>query len=435
MLKILAHQNKLYEIRKASQHNKRFPTIDKISMSSKTPTSVVQKEDNFPAPSLAGRPMSALQCIPPTSPETSKTIPQLAHFHLYLSPTVTTPTDLAWNIHTRNNRGDKFLFDSTPSERKYSIDIQGALSNIIDFVEKNPGHKVYLWTNKESEKIIRKTLLDNELSPALFKKITFSNIDGFFEKWDFDPNEKKLLYKFFRQEMAGAGKNLAAAKDIAQYAVLEAYGGLGIDCDVATKRSIGQLKSPSGILINLEEKPDYTPTINNNVLAATPHHKTFQKIFEHINSTYQGNWHPLPEIIYSAFQSCATYFDYLPELMEITQEESFELLTKAINNEKRFNYSQKRVGGTLFNYARVGITVAATGPGALRCGMDRTVTLTHQPKEYSFENNAEIFGHLSKSDKLKQRFNDSRGNKINEELLSDGKSWSAFGSVKRRDSF
>ncbi|EIC84091.1 hypothetical protein [Serratia sp. M24T3] len=435
MLKILAHQNKLYEIRKASQHNKRFPTIDKISMSSKTPTSVVQKEDNFPAPSLAGRPMSALQCIPPTSPETGKTIPQLAHFHLYLSPTVTTPTDLAWNIYTRKNRGDKFLFDSTPSERKYSIDIQGALSNIIDFVEKNPGHKVYLWTNKESEKIIRKTLLDNELSPALFKKITFSNIDGLFEKWDFDPNEKKLLYKFFRQEMAGAGKNLAAAKDIAQYAVLEAYGGLGIDCDVATKRSIGQLKSPSGILINLQKKPLYHPTINNNVLAATPHHKTILKTIEHISHTYQGNWHPLPEIKLKASESCAIYHDYLPEPGKLTQEESFELLTKAINNEKRFDYSHKQVGGTLFNYARVGITVAASGPGALRCGMHRTVSITHEKNEYSFENNAEIFGHLSKSNKLKKRFNESRENNINQNLLCDSKSWSAFGNVKRRDSF
>ena len=235
--------------------------------------------------------------------------------------------------------------------------------------------------------------------------------------------------------MAGPGKNLAAAKDIAQYAVLEAFGGLGIDCDVAAKKAISNLETPSGMRIFLTDQKDSSPMISNAVIAAAPHHSTIQKTIEHINHTYQGNWHDLPELKFEQWRSCSIYLDYQPEMQELTQQESFALLLKNINLNKRFDTSPKRVGGNKYNSARVGLTVAATGPSALRCGMDRTVGIKHNLKDYRFENNNEMFGHISDSVKPNDRFTASRKNIIQDKLQDDGKSWNASTTIKRRGSF
>lgn len=373
-----------------------------------------------------------LSSIPPTGQIINNSIPKIAHFHLYLSPAITTVEDEK-NFHCPVQ--NTFSFENTPTDRKYSINIPNAFRNIIDFIEKNLNYQICLWTDHSSEKAIKKIALNNELSPELFNKIMLCDIHKFFDGWNYDPQQKKLLSTFFRQEMIGAGKNLAAAKDIAQYAVLEAFGGLGIDCDVAARQALGQLETPSGIRIFLTVQKDRGPMISNAVIAAAPHHRTLQKTIEHINHTYQGNWHELPEMKYLPWKSCSIYHAYQPEMQEITQKESIALLRKEINEDKRFFSTFKTIGFNHYKSIRVGLTVAATGPGALRCGMDRTVGSKHDFKDFSFEKNNEIFGHITDSVKYKDRFTTSRENIIQDGLQDDGKSWSASTRIKRRDSF
>jgi len=375
----------------------------------------------------------------PTSPSLlTQTIPSIAHFHLYLSPTVITAVEDLSSNNVTKNKDDTFSFKSTPLNDKYKINIYQALRNIIDFVKKNSTHQVRLWTDTNSKAIIKKSMVDSELSPVLFEKIVLSDIHEFFNGWNYDAKEKKFLYTFFRQEMVGSGKNLAAAKDIAQYAVLEAYGGLGIDCDITTMKEIGLLQSTTGILIALSIKHGLTTGISNAVIAAVPQHSTIHKTLEHINHTYQGNFHPIPErkLYVSRIKTCAINCAFTHEGSSLTEQESVKFLAKTMNEDKRFNVQPKWIAGRMYKSARLGITMAATGPRALFCALDRMQANTHENVEaYSFENVSETFGHLTSSETLKDALTDLRENKVQKELPDDGNSWTDPTSRKRRDSF
>ncbi|WP_124634140.1 hypothetical protein [Burkholderia cenocepacia] len=406
------------------------------------------RENELPMPPLVNQPINERQSPQLAQPNVDRAIPKIAHFHLYLSPVSVVVDD-----GTLRGTVSDCEHGVTRQERKYKINVRGALGNIADFIGKNPDYTVHFWTNKDSEGVIKKIMLDAGVSSAFFKKIKLSCIDDFFDAWSEGDEGKSLIYSIFRREMSGSGRNLASAKDIAQYAVIESYGGVGLDCDVIVKKRVGQLKSHSGILIyrkdnedylrfnagyvadNPDDKVDATPEISNAVIAAMPHHGAIQKTISHINHSYRGNSDHLPEVEFMADNVCNIYCAFSPDLLDITQEESIQLLRKQMGVDKRFGSYAIWVDSKRYASARFGLTVAATGPGALRCGVGRTVALEYKEKDYSFERPDEMFGFVA------ENMNDAilklREGKIQNGLLGDGESWVGISSNarRRRDSF
>jgi insecticidal toxin complex protein TccC len=158
-----------------------------------------------------------------------------------------------------------------------------AMSNIIDFKAKNSEFTVNLWVDRPDKLI--SDLINRGYSQAFLKRINVNTIENFGPHID----------AAIGRELADtAYKNYAAASDILRLAILERHGGIYMDVDVATRKSLGGLNpqrqsttGPSTLLIH-QEVVDGRVRISNAVIASEKNGPDIKKMLRYAVSPYDN---------------------------------------------------------------------------------------------------------------------------------------------------
>ncbi|RQU52918.1 glycosyltransferase [Burkholderia cenocepacia] len=272
---------------------------------------------------------------------------------------------------------------------------------IIDFKSKNPDFKVKLWTDRR-QTIINGLLRYESSINRFLSAVDVSSIGDFL-----DSQKRRAVHQAFLRERYGVYSNLAAAKDIFGLALLDEFGGIILDVDVAVEGRVSLPANDSGVYFYVSSR-NGSQFISNGVLASTPRNSKIAEALKHAIGPYMGG--PLQ---YNTSPLWRTLRDRyaIPRADSGVQQEAVHRLFWA---DKRSNPD-----------ARLLLTVEATGPGSLefaRAG--RFVLFGVRPQTDSDFPNPASFGSLSNNPMRTWQT----------DFDASARSWREPGRNRRRDS-
>jgi len=252
------------------------------------------------------------------------------------------------------------------------------LASIVDFKKKNPEYLVMLWVDRKQTVINSLLKYDLSLDKHL-EKIRVSDIGEFFLlRANGQYEQSQAVHQAFLRERHGVYANLAASKDILSLALMEVFGGIFLDMDVAVLQKLSFPPSEKGAFFRVVKRGELD-FMTNGVMAATPRNSLILEAIRHAVAPYEGS--PLQYNTSSFWRTLKMHYNIPPSASGDQKKAIHELFwgAKRSDPDSRFN-----------------LTVQATGPGSLDFALAGRFCLfgassgvqTHFPRQ------AEVFGHL-----------------------------------------
>ena len=162
------------------------------------------------------------------------------------------------------------------------------LASVIDFKKKNPEYLVMLWVDRKQSVI--NSLLKYDLAiDKYLEKIRVSDIGEFFLlRANGQYEQSQAVHRAFLRERHGVYANLAASKDILSLALMEVFGGIFLDMDVAVSQKLSFPPSEKGAFFRVVKRGEVN-FMTNGVFAATPRNSLILEAIRHAVGPYEGS--------------------------------------------------------------------------------------------------------------------------------------------------